>query len=120
MTWGHEIEGLPWWVDSARYEIDARAGGAGHEQMRAMMRTLLAGRFKLVLHREARTLPVFELAAADRGVKISPMPAAGCSTRGADSAPVTFSRPPAAMPNICGAYRRIVVSPAPGLVDGAD
>ena len=99
-VWGHQIEGLPAWVDSARYEIDARASGARFEQMRAMMRTLLADRFKLVLHQETRTLPVLELARVEGNFKIAPMPEGGCFKRG--EKPIPFSPPPAPMPKLCG------------------
>lgn len=115
-VWAHQIEGLPG-VDSARYEIDARASGAGFEEMRAMMKTLLADRFKLTLHRETRTLPVLELVRAQGPAKIGPMPEGGCFKRGTNAEPIPFSPPPAPMPKVCDASRRIVVNPAPALVE---
>jgi len=116
-VWRHQIEGLPGWVDSARYEIDARASGAQFEEMRLMMRTLLADRFKLAFHREARSLSVLELVPAEGGIKIAPVREGDCFTRGPNSPPVPFSPPPAPMPRMCGASRRIVVSPPPILVE---
>jgi uncharacterized protein (TIGR03435 family) len=116
-VWGHQIEGLPAWVDSARYEIDARAPGARSEEMRAMMRTLLADRFQLALHRETRTLPVLELVRAEGTRRIAPMPEGGCFELGTNSEPIPFSPPPAPMPKICDRFRRIVVTPAPALVE---
>jgi len=51
------ISGGPAWVDSDRYDIVAKAPGEARpnldEQM-AMLRKLLAERFKLILHREQR------------------------------------------------------------------
>jgi uncharacterized protein (TIGR03435 family) len=42
---------------------------------------LLADRFKLILRRETRTLPVYELVAADGGLKIAAIQEGGCITR---------------------------------------
>ena len=43
------------------------AGSATPDQMRGMLQSLLAERFKLALRRETRTLPVYELVVADGG-----------------------------------------------------
>lgn len=53
------ITQLPGWVMSDRFDIQARADGdPGKDQMRLMMRSLLADRFKLALHKETREIPV--------------------------------------------------------------
>jgi len=45
---GDQIEGAPTWVSSARYNIDAIAPSAATtDEMRSMLRSLLADRFKL-------------------------------------------------------------------------
>lgn len=50
------------WLDSERYDIDARGpAGATQEQVRAMLRMLLAERAHLVVHEETREQPVFAL-----------------------------------------------------------
>ena len=50
---------------SERFAIDARAASAATlDQVRAMLRSLLADRFKLMLRREAQTRPVYELVPA--------------------------------------------------------
>ena len=116
-VWGYQIEGLPGWADSARYEIDARASGAPFEQMRLLMRTLLADRFQLALHRETRTLPILELVRAEAGMKITPFREGDCLTPGADSPPVPFSPPPAPMPRLCGRSRQIIVNFSPERVE---
>jgi uncharacterized protein (TIGR03435 family) len=54
-----------------RYEINAKAGGpVSREEMRGMLRTLLAERFGLLLHRESRDLGVYALVAAKGGLKL--------------------------------------------------
>jgi uncharacterized protein (TIGR03435 family) len=53
---------LPKWVTSDRYDIEARAdGNPTKDQMRLMMQSLLADRFKLAVHYEAKQVPVFAL-----------------------------------------------------------
>jgi len=74
-----KVEGGPSWVRSDRYAIEARAAGnATEDEMRGMVQSLLADRFKLTLLRETRTLPVYELVVADAGFKITPMKEGDC------------------------------------------
>jgi uncharacterized protein (TIGR03435 family) len=50
---------LPEWVKTERFDIQARAAGnPGKDDMRLLMRALLADRFKLAIHMETRELPV--------------------------------------------------------------
>ena len=56
------IIGAPEWFTSERYDITAQAAGnPSRDAVKQMMRTMLAEQLQLVLHQEARTLPVFEL-----------------------------------------------------------
>ena len=56
------LEHLPGWVSSDRYVIEARGPEhATKDQMRLMMQSLLANRFKLTAHFEPRDVPVFAL-----------------------------------------------------------
>ncbi len=74
-----QIEGSPDWVFSDRYLIEARTpADATADQKRAMLQSLLANQFQLTLRRETRTLPVYELAVADDGLKISPVKPGDC------------------------------------------
>jgi len=65
------ILGGPDWIDSERYNIDAKAsaefqfapGGPPQEAL-VMLRSLLEERFKLIAHREAREMAIFELVVA--------------------------------------------------------
>jgi uncharacterized protein (TIGR03435 family) len=48
------VEGGPDWLDTVRYDITAKASEAAtQDQMLLMFRTLLADRFKLVMHIDA-------------------------------------------------------------------
>ena len=59
---------LPEWVFTDRYDIQARASGNPTKaQMRLMMQSLLADRFKLAIHFETREVPVFALVPAKPG-----------------------------------------------------
>lgn len=56
------ISNLPNWVSTERFEIQARAAGnPTKDQLRLMMQSLLADRFKLAIHFETRELPVLTL-----------------------------------------------------------
>jgi uncharacterized protein (TIGR03435 family) len=79
---------LPIWVTSERFDIQARAGGnPGKDQMRLMMKSLLADRFKLAIHTEEREVPVFAFVlskAARTGPHLQPHPQnSPCSTNAA-------------------------------------
>jgi uncharacterized protein (TIGR03435 family) len=56
-----QMAGGPNWIESEPFDIDAKADGASDEQVRRMLRTLLAERFKLVVHSEPRALPAYAL-----------------------------------------------------------
>jgi uncharacterized protein (TIGR03435 family) len=59
---------LPRWVYNERFDVEARATGEPtKDQMRAMMRSLLKDRFKLVVHTEQRTQAIFDLDLATPG-----------------------------------------------------
>jgi len=53
---------LPKWIDTDRYQIDAKAAGEPtKDQMRLMMQSLLAERFHLAVHYETHEMPVYVL-----------------------------------------------------------
>ena len=67
------IAGGPPWADSDRYDVVASTPGDRRptlDQQMAMLRTMLAERFKLAVHRESRELPVYVLTVAKRGAKL--------------------------------------------------
>jgi uncharacterized protein (TIGR03435 family) len=52
----------PDWINFDRYDVSTRTGApATRDDLRAMMRALLAERFRLRLRRESRTMPVYAL-----------------------------------------------------------
>jgi bla regulator protein blaR1 len=66
------IAGLPQWVATDTFEIEAQAeGNPTKDQMRLMMQSLLADRFKLAVHFETRVIPVFALTQVQPG-KLGP------------------------------------------------
>ena len=86
-----QIVGGPGWLDSARYDIDAKSSpevdarlkampdGDAAQQKRSMVRELLKERFSLTAHRETRVLPVYNLVLAKGGAKFQPSGHGGTS-----------------------------------------
>lgn len=74
------IEGVPDWVHSEMFEIDARSEGQPSIQMMEgpMMQTVLEDRFKLRIHRDTRQGPVYELALGKGSPKLKPFQARNC------------------------------------------
>ena len=77
-----QISGGPPWVDTARFDIDARAeisdavpptdpAKIREEQRNVIerLKSLLADRFQLTFHRETKEQPVYELVVAKGGAK---------------------------------------------------
>lgn len=67
-----QVEGVPGWADDERYDIQAKTGNPDttKEQARAMLQTLLADRFTLVIYRETKQLPVYLLELGANGAKL--------------------------------------------------
>ena len=64
--------GGPDWIDSDRYDIEARAeGNPSRDQMMSMLQSLLEDRLKLKVHRETREVPVYVLSVANGGPKLT-------------------------------------------------
>lgn len=68
----YQVSGPKWLNDDSEcFDIQARMPpGAPKAQLPLMLRTLLEERFKLALHRETRTLPVYELMIAKGGPRL--------------------------------------------------
>jgi len=67
--------GGPPWLNSEKFDIEAKFDSSEFkeltlEQRRAMLQQLLADRFKLVLHHEAREFPLYALVLAKNGPKL--------------------------------------------------
>lgn len=68
-----DIQGLPRWVDTVRYDIDARPpDGSTRAQSREMMRNLLIDYFKVAGHVEQQERNTFALVLARRDGKLGP------------------------------------------------
>ncbi len=71
-----QITGGPGWIDSDRYNIDAKAEGPPSFNQefitlqKRRLQTLLRDRFHLAVHRETKELPVYELTGAKGGPKL--------------------------------------------------
>ena len=67
-----QVHGGPDWLDTERYDFAAKAesSDAGRDQLKLMLQALLADRFKLVVHRETKNLPVYSLVVAKNGPKL--------------------------------------------------
>jgi uncharacterized protein (TIGR03435 family) len=60
-----QVVGGPGWIDATRFDVVGRAGAnSTPQQVRLMLRQLLADRFKLRVHTEMRDLPVYNLTLA--------------------------------------------------------
>jgi len=65
-----QIQG-PSWIDSDGFDLMAKIpDGVSKEQVPAMLQALLAQRFGVTLHKETKTLPVYELTVAKGGPKL--------------------------------------------------
>jgi uncharacterized protein (TIGR03435 family) len=74
------VEGGPPWVRSDPYTIEAKAEGTPAAAMMRgpMLQALLEDRFQLSVHRETRSIPVYDLTVAKGGPKLKPF-AGGCT-----------------------------------------
>jgi len=78
LEWAYGIQpsqhsGGPSWIETDRYDIAAKAeGNATDAEMRLMLRTLLADRFKLTLHHESKELTAFVISVGKTAPKLFP------------------------------------------------
>jgi uncharacterized protein (TIGR03435 family) len=100
---------LPKWAATERFDIRARAADSNpsKDQVRLMVQSLLADRFKLTVHFETRQLPVFALVLAKSG-KLGPQlqphsDDAPCSTL-TPPPPTPGSARPSGLPPVCGVF----------------
>jgi uncharacterized protein (TIGR03435 family) len=69
----YQISGGPAWLDTDRFDIEAKAeGDPTKEQMMAMLRALLADRFQLQVRQESKEENVYALVVAKGGHKLMP------------------------------------------------
>jgi len=92
-----QLIGGPDWLRAERYDIEATAesgaippgtsAAAARDEMRLMLRSLLASRFQLKIHSETRDLPVYSLTIAKGGPKLQK---AKTQEKDCPEAPATF------------------------------
>ena len=120
ITLPYELEGNPGWLDTERFDILAKADreitspprtapvGATRVPPRPhhlLLRQILADRFKLMVHRETRELPVYALVLAREDKRLGPKlrPAtADCVAMRASAPPGSTPPPPLNDPAVCG------------------
>lgn len=75
----YQVTGGPAWIDSTRFDVEGKAtGNATREQRLLMLRSLLAERFKLALHRESKELAVYALEVGKKPPKLRPLKDGEC------------------------------------------
>ncbi len=118
----HEVQAvrkqLPGWALEEAYDIEARTENhaATKDEMRAMMQTLLAERFKLKLHTTNEEVPVYALVQATPGKlgpKLRAHPADDGSCSSAMPASGAAGTVEGGFPLICGGAAQLAAS-APG------
>jgi uncharacterized protein (TIGR03435 family) len=94
-----DLPGLRAWVYDDRFDIEARTdGNPTKDQMRLMMQSLLADRFKLAVHTAIKQGPVFALVLGKPG-KTGPQLQRDAKPCSAAPAPQTLDAAPAAAPS---------------------
>jgi uncharacterized protein (TIGR03435 family) len=67
----YQISGGPSWLESDRFDVEAKAEAGGTEdEMRPMLQALRAARFKLLIHRETKETGGSALMIAKGGFKL--------------------------------------------------
>lgn len=106
---------LPKWAMTNRYDIEAHApGNPTKDQFRLMMQALLADRFKLAMHYEAKEQSVLALVLEKPGklgqdIQVHPADAPPCSTAAAPGATVAGG-----FPQQCGVINAGLPNTEPG------
>ena len=68
-----QIAGYPGWAEVDKFDVEAKmAPGANVRDFPLMLQSLLAERFKLVVHREPRPSPIYTLVVTKEGPKLAP------------------------------------------------
>jgi uncharacterized protein (TIGR03435 family) len=103
------ISGGPGWINSDRFDVQAKATpNTSDSQMKMMTQALLADRFGLQVHRETKDSRVLVLTAVKGGMKLQPLKEGSCVSP--DDPNVTGSRAAGQKP-ICGLPKSSVNGP---------
>lgn len=75
----YQLVGGPSWLESDRFDIEAKAeGSSSQDEMKQMLQSLLEERFHLKIHQETRQLPVYTLTLAKGGSKMQAFKEGDC------------------------------------------
>jgi uncharacterized protein (TIGR03435 family) len=97
-----QLSGAPDWLSTESYNVEAKADGASSpDEIRLMVRSMLADRLKLAVHRETREAQVYDLVPAKAGLKLTPAAPGSCQNFDRDHPPAPGT--PTATPiHFCG------------------
>jgi uncharacterized protein (TIGR03435 family) len=74
----YQVVGGPKWMDSERYNINAKAAGPAKDaELMLMLRTLLGERFQVEVHRESKASQGYALVTVKGGLKIKAVEGSG-------------------------------------------
>jgi len=84
----NQVVGGPSWLATNRFNIIAKAPtGTPPETLQKMLQTLLAERFKLVVHNDSKSLPVYLLTVSKNGLKVKKSEGSGAGCNGQPQTP---------------------------------
>jgi len=115
-----QIEGGPKWADANEYDVDATPGTRpqsaaiappGWNNIRLKVQALLKDRFQLQLHRETRIAPIYSLAIAKGGIKLSGLSANQSPQRGITAGQGTMLGEAASMAQLAYKLSRLLQRP---------
>jgi uncharacterized protein (TIGR03435 family) len=101
------VQGGPSWLEMDRFEVSAKAAApaTSHDDLRLMLRSMLADRFHLVVHNGYAPLPAFVLSPGKDKHKMKE--AAGTGEPGCEGQPPPPDQAPSAIPTIVVNCRNI-------------
>jgi len=107
LAWGlerYQVTGGPSWMESARYNIEAKAeGNPTVQQMEGpMLQALIQNRFQLTFHRETKQLAGFDLSLAGRQAKLQHSREGSCVPYSVDAPPPLAPAPGQVPALYCG------------------
>ena len=91
------VTGGPTWLDSERFDVNARTGPISKDNLQFMLQKLLGQRFKLALRRTSKPEQVFTLTVGKDGPKLQP-------SAGSDKACPRGEGPPSQIHLTCSAF----------------
>lgn len=98
-----QVVGGPAWLDTERYDLSTKTAGSASptEMLGAMLQALLAERFQVKVHKEARDTAVYALTVAKSNPKLRPSPEGSCTPMDLNSRPGAV-KPGDPRPKLCG------------------